>query len=109
MFCAQRSRIFFGKDVLDLWYSGYFLFTDLENTKKKKRLSKEEIKKELINSMVKNDIIETGKLNEKADNIEKTEDAAAVIQAYENIRTKTKGIICIAYQQGKVFKRFKDK
>ena len=108
MFCAQRNRNFFGKDVLDLWYSG-FLFIDLENTKKTKRLGKEEIKKELINSMVKNDIIETGKLNEKADNIEKTEDAAAVIQAYENIRTKTKGIICIAYQQGKVFKRFKDK
>ena len=108
MFCAQRNRNFFGKDVLDLWYSG-FLFIDLENTKKTKRLGKEEIKKELINSMVKNDIIETGKLNEKADNIEKTEDAAAVIQAYENIRTKTKGIICIAYQQGKVFKRFKHK
>ena len=108
MFCAQRNRNFFGKDVLDLWHSG-FLFIDLENTKKTKRLGKEEIKKELINSMVKNDIIETGKLNEKADNIEKTEDAAAVIQAYENIRTKTKGIICIAYQQGKVFKRFKDK
>ena len=108
MFCAQRNRNFFGKDVLDLWYSG-FLFIDLENTKKTKRLSKEEIKKELINSMVKNDIIETGKLNEKADNIEKTEDVAAVIQAYENIRTKTKGITCIAYQQGKVFKRFKHK
>ena len=108
MFCAQRNRNFFGKDVLDLWYSG-FLFIDLENTKKTKRLGKEEIKKELINSMVKNDIIETGKLNEKADNIEKTEDVAAVIQAYENIRTKTKGIICIAYQQGKVFKRFKHK
>ena len=108
MFCAQRNRNFFGKDVLDLWYSG-FLFIDLENTKKTKRLGKEEIKKELINSMVKNDIIETGKLNEKADNIEKTEDVAAVIQAYENIRTKTKGITCIAYQQGKVFKRFKHK
>ena len=81
----------------------------MEKTKKTKQLSKEEIKIELINSMVNNDIIETGNLNEKADNIEKTEDAVAVIQAYENIRTKTKGIICIAYQQGKVFKRFKDK
>ena len=85
------------------------MFIDLEKTKKTKQLSKEEIKIELINSMVNNDIIETGNLNEKADNIEKTEDAVAVIQAYENIRTKTKGIICIAYQQGKVFKRFKDK
>ena len=33
-----------------------------------------------------------------------------VIQKYENIiRTKTKEIINIAYHQGKVFKKFKDK
>ena len=33
-----------------------------------------------------------------------------MIQKYENIiRTKKKGIISIAYHQGKAFKRFKDK
>ena len=33
-----------------------------------------------------------------------------MIQTYENIiRTKKKGIISIAYHQGKVFKKFKDK
>ena len=81
-----------------------------ENTNKARRLSKEEIKKQLIDSIVNNDIIETKELNEKADKVEKAEDAAAVIKQYEDIiRTKKKNIISIAYHQGKVFKRFKDK
>ena len=55
-------------------------------------------------------MIETAELDEKADKVEKPEDAVAVIWAYKDIiRTKKKGIICIAYQQGKVFKKFKDK
>ena len=82
----------------------------MENTKKTKRLSKEEFKKDLINSRVNNDVIETAELNKKADRLQKPEDAAAVIQAYENIiPAKKKGIICIAYQQVKLFKRLKDK
>ena len=63
-----------------------------ENTKKTRRLSKAEIKKQLINSIVNNDIIETKELNEKADKIEKPEDAAAVIKQYEDVRTKKKRI-----------------
>ena len=81
----------------------------MENTKKTKRLSEEGFKKDLINSRVKNDVIETAELNKKADRLQKPEDAAAVIQAYENIPAKKKGIICIAYQQVKLFKRLKDK
>ena len=65
----------------------------------------------MIDSIVNNDITETEteELNQKADKAEKPEDAAAVMQAYEDIRTKKKNIISIAYPQGKVFKRFKDK
>ena len=64
----------------------------------------------MIDSIVYNDITETQELNEKADKVEKPEDAAAVIKQYEDIlRTKKKNIISIAYHQGKVFKRFKDK
>ena len=64
----------------------------------------------MIDSIVNNDKIETKELNEKADKVEKAEDAAAVIKQYEDIiRTKKKNIISIAYHQGKVFKRFKDK
>ena len=79
-----------------------------ENTNKAKRLIKEEIKKQLIDSTVHNDIIETKELNEKADKVEKPEDAAAVIKQYEDIIRTRKKNISIAYHQGKVFKRFKD-
>ena len=78
--------------------------------KKTKRLTHEEIKKHLIESIVINGIIETDELNKKAEEVQKPEDAAAVIKQYkEIIRTKKKHIISIAYHQGKVFKKFKDK
>ena len=78
-----------------------------ENTKKTRRLTNEEIKKQLIDSIINNGIIQTEELNEKADKVEKPEDAAAIIKQYEGIiRTKKKNI-SIAYHQAKVFKRFK--
>ena len=78
--------------------------------KKTKRLTHEEIKKQLIESMVINDVTETQELNKKAEEVQKLEDAAAVIKQYEEIIwTKKKSIISIAYHQQKVFKRFKDK
>ena len=80
-----------------------------ENAKKTRRLDKD-VKKQLIESMVNNNIIETDELNKKVEEVQKPEDAAAVIKQYEEIiRTKKKGTTTIAYQQGKVFKRFKDK
>ena len=55
-------------------------------------------------------IVETEELNKKADKAEKPEDVAAIIKQYEDIIcTKNKNIMSIAYHQGKVFKRFKDK
>ena len=80
------------------------------DVKKTKSLTHEEIKKQLIELMVINDVTETQELNKKAEEVQKPEDAAAVIKQYEEIiRKKKKGIISIAYHQGKVFKRFKDK
>ena len=80
------------------------------DAKKTKRLTHEEIKKQLIESIVINDVVETDELNKKAEEVQKPEEAAEVIQQYEEIiRTKKKGIISIAYRQGKVFKKFKDK
>ena len=55
-----------------------------ENTTKRRRLSKEEIQKQLIDSIINNDIIETEEL-------------------------KKKSITSKAYHQGKVFKIFRDK
>ena len=62
-----------------------------ETAKKIRRLSKEEIKQQLIDSIINSDIIETEELNEKADEVEKSEDAATIIKQYkEIIRTKRK-------------------
>ena len=81
-----------------------------ENAKETKRLSNEELKKQLIKSMVNNGMIETEELNKKEEEVQKPEDAAAVIRQYEDIiRTKKRNIISIAYHQRKVFKKFKDK
>ena len=81
-----------------------------ENTKKTKRLSKNEIKKQLVDSIFNNNMVEIEELNKMAEEVGKPEDATAVIKQYEDIiRTKKKGVISIAYHQGKVFKRFKDK
>ena len=48
-----------------------------ENTKKSRRLSKEE---KLIDSIFYNGRIETEELNEKSDKVEKPEDAAVIIK-----------------------------
>ena len=58
--------------------------------------------------MVNNDVVETQESNKKAEEVYKPEDAAAVVKRYEDIiRAKKKGIISIAYYQGKVFKNLK--
>ena len=59
--------------------------------------------------MVVNEVVESDELNKQAEEVQDPEEAAKVIQKYENIKTKKKGIISIAYHQGKVFKKFKDK
>ena len=64
------------------------------NVKKTKRLTHEEVKKQLIKSMVVNDFVETQQLNKKAEEVQKPEDAAAVIKQYERIiQTKKNSII----------------
>ena len=71
------------------------------DVKKTKRLTHEEIKKQLTESIVNNNIIKTDDLNKKAEEVQKPEDAAAVIKQYEEIIwIKKKGIITIAYHQG---------
>ena len=48
-------------------------------------------------------------LKEKASKVEKTEDAAAVIWEFEEIiKSKKRNIIWLAYQQGRVFEKFKE-
>ena len=77
---------------------------------KAKRLSKEEIKKKLLDSMTIGEIVEFDDLNKEAEEVQDPEKAVIIIERYENIiKTKRKGIINVAYHQGQVFKRFKEK
>ena len=62
-----------------------------DNAKKIRRLRKEEIKQHLIDYLMNSDKIEIEELNEKADKVEKSEDAANIMKEYEEIiRTKNK-------------------
>ena len=86
------------------------LFKGLENVKKTKRLNQEEIKKELLNSHVNNNMVEIEEFNEQARIADNPEDAADLIRKYDEIlRTKRKGIISVAYHEGKVFSRLREK
>ena len=68
------------------------------------------MKKQLLDSMDINNASEIEELNKRAERVEKPEDAADIIREYEEIlRAKKKGIIVVAFYQGKIFKRFKEK
>ena len=78
--------------------------------KKTKRLSKHEIKNQLLESIIINEVVESEELKKEAEEIQQPEEAAKVIKQDEDIiKIKKKGIISIAYYQGKIFKRFKEK
>ena len=78
------------------------------DNKKAKLLPKEDIRKKLLDSMTIGEIVEFNDLNKEA--VQDPEKAAIIMERYEDIiKTKRKGIINVAYHQGQVFKRFKEK
>ena len=86
------------------------MWKSVGDSNKAKRLSKEEIKKQLLDSMIIDEVVEFEDLNKEAKEIQDPEKAAEIIKRYEDIiKTKKKGIINVAYHQGQVFKRFKEK
>ena len=86
------------------------MWKGVTDNKKAKRLSKEEIKKKLLDSMTIDEVVEFDDLNKEAEETQDPEEAAKIIKRYEDIiKTKNKGIINVAYHQGQVFKRFKEK
>ena len=77
---------------------------------KTKRLNQQEIRKQLFDSLINSNTVETKELNEQTEKINKLEDAAELIKWYEEIlKTKREGIASIAYYQGKIFSRFREK
>ena len=80
------------------------------DSKKTKQLSKEEIKKQLLESIIINEVVEPEELNNKAEEIQESEEAAEVIKQYEYIiKTKKKGIINNAYYKGRFLKDLRRK
>ena len=86
------------------------MWKGLAGSKKAKRLSKEEIKKQLLDSMIIDEVAEFENLNKEAEEVQDPEEAAEIIERYEDVmKTKKKGIINVAYHQGQVCKKFKEK
>ena len=82
----------------------------MTDNKKAKRLSKEEIKTKLLDSITIVEVLECEVLNKKAEEVQDPEKAVEIIKRYEDIiKMKNKGIINVAYNQEQVFKRFKEK
>ena len=62
-----------------------------ENVKKAKRLNEEDVKQQLIDFLVKNDTIEREELNKRAEKVDEPDDAANIINEYEEtLCTKVK-------------------
>ena len=61
-------------------------------SKKTKRLDKDKIKKQLLDSMAINNAVEIEELNERAERVEKPEDGADIIREYEEILRAKKRI-----------------
>ena len=82
----------------------------MSDNKKAKRLSKEEIKTKLLDSITINEVLESEDLNKEAEEVQDPKRAAEIIKRYEDIiKTKKKGVINVAYYQGQVFKKFNEK
>ena len=82
----------------------------MTDIKKAKRLSNEEIKTKLLDSMTIDEIVAFDNLNKEAEETQEPEKGAEIIKRYEDIiKMKNKRIINVAYHQGQVFRRFKEK
>ena len=63
-----------------------------------------------MDSITINEVLESEDLNKEAKEVQDLKRAAEIIKRYADIiKTKNKGIINVAYYQGQVFKKFKEK
>ena len=82
----------------------------MADSKMTKHLSKEDLKKQLLDSIVIDEILKFDDLNKEAQETQDPEKAEEITKRYEDIIiTKKKGIINVAYHQGKVFEKYKQK
>ena len=82
---------------------------ETNNEKKKTRKSREEVKEELLRSVVEVDGYENKELHEKVEKVTRYEDAVTIVREYETIiKTQKQNILCLANRQGYIFKSFKE-
>ena len=76
----------------------------MTDNNKAQRLSKEERKTKLLDSMTIDQIVEFDDFNKEAEKIQDPEKATDIIKRYEDIiKVKNKGIVNVAYHQGQDF------
>ena len=81
------------------------MWKGLVGSKKTKSMSKEEIKKRLLDSMIIDENLEFDDLKKEVEEIQDPQEAAKIIKRYEDIiKTRNKRIINVAYHQGQVLK-----
>ena len=84
------------------------MWKGVTDSKKAICLSKEETKKQSLDSMVIDGIVEFDDLNKEAEETQDLAKAAETIKQYKDIiKTKKNGIINIACYQGEIFKRLR--
>ena len=63
-----------------------------------------------MDSIIIDEVLECKDLNKEVEEVQNPERASEIIKRYEDIiKTKKKGIINVAFHQGQIFKRFKEK
>ena len=78
------------------------------NSKKKKRILKDNIKKQWLEWIIINEAVESEELNREVEGVQDPEEAAMLIQKYEHIiRAKKKGIITMRIINEKFLKSSK--
>ena len=86
------------------------MWKNVADSKKAKHPSKEEIKKQSLETMIIDENFKFDDLHKKAEEIREPEKAAEIIKQDEDItKTEKKRIISVAFHQGMVFKRLKEK
>ena len=109
----DKKRLKIALAVLDAVKSTFlktqeFIDSTLKEECQKEKMTAEEIKKQLLDSMIIDEVVEFEDLNKEAKEVQDFEKATEIIKRYENvIKTKKKGIIKVTYHQGQVFKAFK--
>ena len=83
---------------------------DVKETIQKIKKTKEEVKKELEESIAKSGRNENTDMQEKVSGCKTNEDAVKAIQEFEQIiQNKKSDIVWLAYYQGQIFQKFRER